>query len=43
MSCHTKPKREIFTAAYDIRNIFTEIVLLLGVEWSGVEREVKGG
>jgi hypothetical protein len=31
-------KGEIFTAAYDSRNILTQIVSLLGVE-----REVKGG
>jgi hypothetical protein len=31
------PKCEMFTAAYDIQNILTEIVSLLGVEWSGVK------
>jgi hypothetical protein len=34
MPCHANPKGEIFMAAYDIRNILTEIVFLLGVEWS---------
>jgi hypothetical protein len=31
------PTGEMFTAAHEIRKIFTEIVSLLGVEW----REVK--
>jgi hypothetical protein len=33
MSGNAMPTGEMFTDAYDIRNILTEIVSLLGVEW----------
>jgi hypothetical protein len=38
MPYHTIPKGEMFTAAYDIRNILSEIVAR-----RGVGRKVKGG
>jgi hypothetical protein len=30
MPCHAMPKQEMFTAAYDLRNILTEIVARCG-------------
>jgi len=35
--CDTMPREEMFTTAYYIRNLVTEIVSRFGVEWSGVQ------